>query len=100
MDAAELCPAFTPTGPFPAQCASFDQLGVRVPLLAVSPFAKPSYVSHTVTDHTSILALIETRPSLDPPSIRPWPSRGAAPIPAATSNNPLVSGSKRLARVL
>jgi phospholipase C len=61
MEAAQLCPAFSPTGPFPAQCASFDQLGVRVPLLAISPFAKPHYVSHRVTDHTSILALIERR---------------------------------------
>jgi phospholipase C len=36
-------------------------LGVRVPLIAVSPFAKPHYVSHRVTDHTSFLALIERR---------------------------------------
>jgi phospholipase C len=27
----------------------------------VSPFSKPSYVSHTVGDHTSLLALIEKR---------------------------------------
>jgi phospholipase C len=36
-------------------------LGIRVPLIVVSPFAKPSYVSHTVGDHTSLLALIERR---------------------------------------
>jgi phospholipase C len=30
-----------------------------VPFVAISPFSKPSYVSHTVGDHTSILALIE-----------------------------------------
>jgi phospholipase C len=60
-DAAQLCAEFSLTGPFPTQCASFDQLGVRVPLLAVSPFSKRSYVSHRVTDHTSILALIERR---------------------------------------
>jgi phospholipase C len=61
-DAADLCPQFAlnPTGPFPAACANFDQYGVRVPFVAISPFAKPSYVSHTVGDHTSILALIET----------------------------------------
>jgi phospholipase C len=29
--------------------------------LAVSPFSKPHYVSHTVGDHTSLLALIEKR---------------------------------------
>jgi phospholipase C len=62
-DAEALCPALAadPTGPYPAECASFDQLGVRVPFLAVSPFSKPGYVSHTVGDHTSILALIERR---------------------------------------
>jgi phospholipase C len=62
-DAEALCPdlAENPTGPFPAQCANFDQLGVRVPMLAISPFSKPSYVSHTVGSHTSLLALIEKR---------------------------------------
>ena len=62
-DAEDLCPAFAvdPTGPYPAQCASFDQLGVRVPFIAVSPFSKPGYVSHAIGDHTSILALIERR---------------------------------------
>jgi phospholipase C len=30
-------------------------------LIAVSPFAKPHYVSHRVADHTSLLALIERR---------------------------------------
>ena len=33
----------------------------QVPLIAVSPFSKPSYVSHTAGDHTSILAMIEKR---------------------------------------
>ena len=57
------CAAFAanPTGPFPDACASFDQLGFRVPFIAVSPFSKPQYVSHTVGDHTSLLALIEKR---------------------------------------
>jgi hypothetical protein len=62
-DAAALCPEFAtnPTGPFPEDCAAFDQLGVRVPFMAVSPFSKPHYVSHSVGDHTSILAFIEKR---------------------------------------
>jgi len=41
--------------------ADFTQLGFRMPLLAISPFAKPHYVSHLVSDHTSILKLIEER---------------------------------------
>jgi phospholipase C len=62
-DAEELCPALTgdPTGPFPTSCAAFNQLGARVPFIAVSPFSKVSYISHTVADQTSILALIEHR---------------------------------------
>jgi len=63
QDAIDLCPrlALDPTGPFPAQCAAFDQLGIRVPFMAISPFSKPHYVSHLVGDHTSVLALIEKR---------------------------------------
>jgi phospholipase C len=62
-DAEQLCPelAADPTGPYPAQCANFNQLGVRIPFIAVSPFSKQHYVSHTIGDHTSILALIERR---------------------------------------
>jgi phospholipase C len=62
-DAEQLCPelAANPTGPYPSDCATFNQLGIRIPLIAVSPFSKPSYVSHTIGDHTSMLALIERR---------------------------------------
>jgi phospholipase C len=61
-EAIALCPALAadPTGPFPAGCARFDQYGLRVPFLVVSPFARPQYVSHTIADHTSLLAFIET----------------------------------------
>ncbi len=40
---------------------TFDQLGLRVPLIIVSPYAKRGFVSHHVTDHTSLLRLLETR---------------------------------------
>ena len=62
-DAEQLCPALAnnPQGAYPSDCAAFDQVGVRVPFIGVSAFAKPNYVSHVVTDHTSILALIEKR---------------------------------------
>ena len=39
----------------------FFVTGFRVPLIVVSPFTKPNYVSHTVMDYTAILKLIETR---------------------------------------
>jgi|SRR5215831_15115372 len=73
----------------------FDRLGVRVPVVVISPFAKKSYVSHHVYDHTSITRFIEAKfkvpaltnrdanadamydffdfdnpPFMDPPSIR------------------------------
>ena len=62
-EAQSLCPALAqnPAGPYPDSCASFDQLGFRVPFVIVSPFAKPGYVSHTIADHTSLLAFIEER---------------------------------------
>lgn len=62
-DAEQLCPQMTanPAGPYPANCPNFNQLGIRIPFIAISPFAKPHYVSHTIGDHTSMLALIETR---------------------------------------
>ena len=49
-DAEALCPALAndPTGPYPSQCANFNQLGIRVPFIAVSPFSKPAYVSHII----------------------------------------------------
>ena len=62
LDAATLCPMFTPaSGGYPSFCANFNQLGFRVPFIAISPFSKSHYVSHTVGDHTSLLALIEKR---------------------------------------
>jgi phospholipase C len=43
-----------------AKDAPFTTLGVRVPLVAISPFAKRHFVSHAVHQHTSILRFIET----------------------------------------
>ncbi len=39
----------------------FDNLGIRVPFVAISPYVKHHYVSHNVYDHTSILKFIETK---------------------------------------
>jgi phospholipase C len=39
----------------------FTRLGFRVPFMLISPFAKPHYVSHTTTDYTSWMKLVETR---------------------------------------
>jgi len=37
----------------------FDQLGVRVPALVISPYTRKGVIDHTVYDHTSMLATIE-----------------------------------------
>jgi phospholipase C len=38
----------------------FFELGIRVPLVVASPWARRHYVSHVVHEHTSILRFIET----------------------------------------
>ena len=61
-EATALCPMLVqPNEAYPSFCAGFNQLGFRVPLIVVAPFSKPHYVSHTVSDHTSLLAIIEQR---------------------------------------
>jgi phospholipase C len=42
----------------------FDRLGVRVPLIVVSPFARPHFVSHRTYSHTSLLRLVQARADL------------------------------------
>jgi phospholipase C len=37
----------------------FDQLGVRVPAVVISPYTRKGVVDHTVYDHTSMLATVE-----------------------------------------
>jgi phospholipase C len=37
----------------------FDQLGVRVPVLVISPYTARGAIDHTVHDHTSVLATVE-----------------------------------------
>jgi phospholipase C len=39
----------------------FDNYGIRVPFVAISPYSKRNFVSHNVYDHTSVLRFIETR---------------------------------------
>jgi phospholipase C len=49
---------------------AFNQTGFRVPLIIFSPWARPSFVSHTTRDYTSILRLIEDRFNVAPLSLR------------------------------
>jgi phospholipase C len=55
---------------------AFDRLGFRVPLVVVSPYSKPGYVSNQTTDLTSVLRLIETRfdlPAMSGRDANAWP---------------------------
>jgi phospholipase C len=47
-------------------------LGVRVPLLAVSPWSKGGWVCSEVFDHTSVIRFIEERFGVEEPNITPW----------------------------
>ena len=47
-------------------------LGVRVPLLAVSPWSKGGFACSEVFDHTSVIRFIEARFGVEEPNITPW----------------------------
>jgi phospholipase C len=51
-------PPMLQTGDQPGQ---FNQTGFRLPLIVLSPWSKPHFVSHVVRDYTSILKFIEVR---------------------------------------
>jgi len=42
------------------QDAEYFELGPRVPLVVISPYARPSFVSHVVQEHTAITRFIES----------------------------------------
>jgi phospholipase C len=95
----------------------FRRYGFRVPTVVVSPYAKKDYVSHTVYDHTSILAFLERKWNLPAmtmrdananditdmldmqamaagqptfPDLPPLPAAGNTPAALACSNQPAV----------
>jgi phospholipase C len=39
----------------------FHRYGFRVPAVVISPYSRPNWVTHTVYDHTSVLAMIERK---------------------------------------
>jgi phospholipase C len=48
----------------------FNESGFRVPIIVISPWVKPSFVSHTTRDYTSILRLIEDTFHVAPLTLR------------------------------
>ena len=61
--------------------------GPRIPLIIVSDWTKGGHISHTYTDHVSILKFIERNWHLKPLTYR---SRDNFPNPIATRDNPYV----------
>jgi phospholipase C len=61
--------------------------GTRIPLIVVSPLAKPGYISHDYADHVSIIKFIERNWGLQPITSR---SRDNFPNPVADARNPYV----------
>jgi phospholipase C len=61
--------------------------GTRIPTLVVSKYTRPGHISHTYTDHVSILKFIEANWGLAPLTSR---SRDNYPSPVASRHNPYV----------
>ncbi|WP_406086566.1 phosphocholine-specific phospholipase C [Kitasatospora purpeofusca] len=54
------------SGPYPMG------LGVRVPMIVVSPWTRGGVVDSSVYDHTSVLRFLEQRFGIQEPNISPW----------------------------
>ena len=63
--------------------------GTRIPLIAISPYAKKGFVYHTYYDHVSVLKFIERNWGLTPLTKR---SRDNLPNPTA-NHDPYVPGN-------
>ncbi len=69
-------PAACPPDDKKPPTGAFDRLGIRIPLLVVSPFAKAHYMSHLVTDLTSVTRFVQNRfdlPAMTARDANAWP---------------------------
>ncbi|MGC9126544.1 MAG: alkaline phosphatase family protein [Thermoplasmata archaeon] len=66
------------------------QLGMRVPFIIISPYAKENYVSHTVMTHTSILAFIDYNWNL--PALNGFVAHSNLPLDMLNFNSPYPGG--------
>ena len=69
------------------QALNFFGDGTRIPMIVVSPYSKGGHISHTYTDHVSILKFIEANWNVPPITGRsrdnlPDPVTGADPVQA------------------
>ena len=58
----------------------FDQLGVRIPAVVVSPFIERGVIDHTVYDHASVPATLEKLFNLDPLTDRDKSASSLVPL--------------------
>jgi phospholipase C len=72
--------------PEPPAKLDYDGLGMRIPMLIVSAYAKEGHVSHTHYEHGSILKFVEKTFGL--PALAPSDKRAAAPDDAFDFNAP------------
>jgi phospholipase C len=64
---ATTAPGDNPMNAAPGQAPfGFDQLGVRVPAIIISPLVPKGLIDHTIYDHTSALATLERQHNMDP----------------------------------
>jgi acid phosphatase len=79
------------------QPVSFFGDGPRIPMIVVSPYTKPGFVSHSYTDHASVLKFLERNWKLGPLSNRsldnlpdPKAGKGKHADPYVPTNRPAV----------
>lgn len=65
--------------PVPPKLVDYDGLGMRIPMLIISPYAKEGYVSHVHYEHGSILRFVEDRFGL--PRLAATDTRANSPEP-------------------
>ena len=73
------------------QAIDFFGDGTRIPLLAVSPFARKGHVDHTYYDHASVLKFIERNWRLPPLAAN---SRDSLPNPIMNGPDPYVPSNR------
>jgi phospholipase C len=64
----------------------YDQYGVRVPAVIVSPYARPDFVLSDVLDHTSVLKLVEEKWNL--PALTRRDAAALSPLGAVDLDGP------------
>ena len=75
--------------PVPPPVVDGEQLGQRVPMILISPYAKEDYVSHTVLNHASVLAFVDYNWGL--PALNPFVASSDLPLDMlylGTAGNP------------